>query len=71
MHKETNLSAVHADGNLTVAPDKRVGVVWSEWNPEITEALRDGCLETLRSHGVRFLHCISVPGSFELPYAAQ
>ncbi|MBO7464322.1 MAG: 6,7-dimethyl-8-ribityllumazine synthase [Bacteroidales bacterium] len=71
MEKKTDLSAVHAEGLHPVAPGKRVGVVTSEWNPEITGALRDGCLRTLEEYGVRTVHCVSVPGSFELPFAAQ
>ena len=71
MSKEVDLSKVHAGSGLKVSPDKRIGVVFSEWNPEVTGALRDGCLQTLKEHGVERVHCVSVPGSFELPYAAQ
>jgi 6,7-dimethyl-8-ribityllumazine synthase len=50
-----------------------VAVVTAEWNAPITGALREGALATLRRHGVREdrLHDVTVPGSFELPSAAQ
>lgn len=51
----------------------KVGIVVSEWNTEITHALRDGVLEVLHAAGVKAentrLH--SVPGAFELPLGAQ
>jgi 6,7-dimethyl-8-ribityllumazine synthase len=51
----------------------RLGVVVSQWNHEITQALRDGALETLLKHGVslRAIREERVPGSFELPLGAQ
>lgn len=51
----------------------RLGLVVSEWNAPITEALRDGAVETLLKHGVSLknLHEARVPGSFELPLGAQ
>jgi 6,7-dimethyl-8-ribityllumazine synthase len=69
--KEVNLSAVHAGKPLPAVPDKRVGVVVSEWNPEITGVLRDGCMQVLEEAGLRDVTCVYVPGSFELPFAAQ
>ena len=73
MEKQKNLSQVHADDRLHVDAGKRIGIVTSEWNREVTQALLDGCVETLKAHGVREeqLCSLSVPGSFELPYAAQ
>ncbi|HMU13669.1 MAG: 6,7-dimethyl-8-ribityllumazine synthase [Bacteroidetes bacterium] len=51
----------------------RLGLVTSEWNPEITGALRDGAVETLLKHGVALNLLLEerVPGSFELPLGAQ
>lgn len=73
MDKQTDLSKIHADDHLIVNPCKRIGIVTSEWNQEITYAMRDACVETLESHGVKpeRIQFVSVPGSFELPYAAQ
>ncbi|MBD5392092.1 6,7-dimethyl-8-ribityllumazine synthase [bacterium] len=50
----------------------RFTVLVAEWNTEITHALRDGCVETLRQNGVtdNRIQVVSVPGSFELSSAA-
>ena len=49
------------------------GVVVSEWNPEITGALLNGCVSTLEKHGAipENIHVKTVPGSFELIYGAH
>jgi 6,7-dimethyl-8-ribityllumazine synthase len=51
----------------------RLGLVVSEWNREVTQALRDGAVETLLKHGVAFNGITEewVPGSFELAMGAQ
>lgn len=51
----------------------RVGIVVSEWNQEITHALRDGALEVLYAAGVAPDACIvkEVPGAFELALGAK
>lgn len=48
-------------------------VIVSEWNTEITYALKEGCTQTLLKHGVKNenIKVIHVPGSFELPVAAS
>ena len=50
-----------------------MGIVVSEWNAEITHALRDGALEVLRAAGVTADNTLvhEVPGAFELPHGAQ
>lgn len=47
-------------------------VVTADWNPEITYALRDGAVDTLKKAGVKEekLRKISVPGTVELVNAA-
>ena len=49
------------------------GIVVSEWNPEITSALLDGCVATLKANGAleENIRVKSVPGSFELVYGAR
>lgn len=49
------------------------GIVVAEWNPEITDALLDGCVKTLEKHGTltENIHVKRVPGSFELIYGAH
>jgi 6,7-dimethyl-8-ribityllumazine synthase len=47
---------------------KRFAIVVAEWNEDITEALYEGAVASLLSHGVKKSHIIrkNVPGSFEL-----
>jgi 6,7-dimethyl-8-ribityllumazine synthase len=51
----------------------RIGIVVSEWNPEITEALCKGAVDTLKEQGFKKTSILvhHVPGSFELPLGAQ
>lgn len=55
------------------AEDKIFGIVVSEWNSEITDALLTGALEALEKAQVKQenVHILHVPGSFELPFGAQ
>ncbi len=52
---------------------KKVGIVVSEYNSDITFSLLKGCLETLGQHGVKENHIqlVYVPGAFELTYGAR
>lgn len=52
---------------------KQVGIVVSQWNSEITDALYEGARAALLASGIkkRHIHVATVPGSFELPLAAQ
>ena len=52
---------------------RRIAVVYAEWNPEITHALRDGAVNTLVTNGVKEedIEIFSVPGSYELIYGAS
>ncbi len=47
---------------------KRFGIVVAEWNEDITEALYEGAVASLLSHGIPKTHILrkNVPGSFEL-----
>jgi len=57
-----------------VFPDSiKIGVVVSEWHPEITEALYQGAEKILLENKIRKENIIrkNVPGSFELPLGAQ
>jgi len=55
------------------ASGMRFGIVVSDWNSEITHSLLDAAVETLHKHGTSKDEIIikHVPGSFELPLAAQ
>ncbi len=68
--KKTNLSEHSA--TFPKANKYKIGVVVSEWNPTVTNALREGALFTLMDHGVMESNIAvhDVPGSFELPLGA-
>ena len=70
--KKTNLS----DYDPTAVPDGspyRIGVIAAEWNPEVTDALLQGAVDTLNEHGVKAENLLvrRVPGTFELTSAAD
>src|SRR5690606_40945438 len=67
-----NLSQYNAAG-VPRGTGLRLGLVVSEWNPEVTHALRDGAVETLLQHGVALKNITEehVPGSFELALGAK
>ena len=65
-----------SDYNPDVVPSgkgKRFGIAIAEWNEHITAALLEGCMDTLRHHGVLQEDIVVkvVPGTFELPFAAK
>jgi 6,7-dimethyl-8-ribityllumazine synthase len=68
----TNLS-VYDPNTVPDASDMRFGIVVAEWNSEITAALLDGAVSTLKKHGVKEKNIVvkHVPGSFELTLGAQ
>ncbi|PQJ73257.1 6,7-dimethyl-8-ribityllumazine synthase [Polaribacter butkevichii] len=68
----TNLS-VYDKATIPNAKSFRFGIVVSEWNPEITENLQKGAIETLLDCGATKENIISwnVPGSFELVYGCK
>jgi 6,7-dimethyl-8-ribityllumazine synthase len=51
----------------------KIGIVVSEWNETITNALKEGALAFLLEAGIAKKNiCVhSVPGSFELPFGAS
>jgi 6,7-dimethyl-8-ribityllumazine synthase len=53
--------------------DYHIGVIAAEWNPEVTDALLKGAVDTLLEHGVAEDRLIirRVPGTFELSSAAD
>ena len=70
--KKTDLS----DYDPTGVPDGspyHIAIVAAEWNPDITDAMLDGAVSTLRRQGVqeKNLTVKRVPGTFELSTAAD
>lgn len=69
---EKNLSD-YTNKNVKDMSERKFALVVSEWNEEVTEALYQGALETLVSHGAEKTNIVrkNVPGSFELSLGAQ
>tara|TARA_R110002020_G_scaffold107336_1_gene249349 strand:+ start:1248 stop:1724 length:477 start_codon:yes stop_codon:yes gene_type:complete len=67
-----SLSA-HSSKNVQNISDKTFGIIVSEWNEDVTEALYSGAYQTLIENGAKKENIIrkNVPGSFELTLAAQ
>jgi 6,7-dimethyl-8-ribityllumazine synthase len=51
----------------------KFGIIRSEWNTEITNALQKGCYDFLIEKGASAddIKCVDVPGSYELPMGAK
>ena len=66
-----NLS--HFESPIPSAADMKIGIVVSEWNSEVTFALRNGAIRTLKNCGCSDENIIVryVPGTFELPMGAR
>jgi len=65
-----------SDYDFSKVPDASnmcFGIVVSEWNSEITNALLQGTVNPLEKHGTlpENIHVKTVPGSFELIYGAH
>jgi 6,7-dimethyl-8-ribityllumazine synthase len=60
------------EGQL-ISKGKKFGIVASRFNEFITNKLLDGALDALKRHGAKDeeIEIAWVPGSFEIPYAAQ
>ncbi len=67
-----NLSELEGS-NIPNGAGMRIGIIVSEWNYEITNALKEGAINTLLENGVieKDIKVNYVPGSFELPLGAQ
>ncbi len=70
--KNRNLSDL-GKRRLPSASDMKFGIVVSQWNPEVTEALLAGAVKTLRACGCADHNIVIkyVPGTFELALGAQ
>ena len=72
MKKKQNLSS-YDDALIPHITGKKVAVVISEWNIDITFKMAFGCVNILIEHGfaINDILQVYVPGSFELPYMAK
>ncbi|WP_297089657.1 6,7-dimethyl-8-ribityllumazine synthase [uncultured Draconibacterium sp.] len=59
--------------SVPTAENMRFGIVVAEWNWEITSALANGAVDTLKKHGATDdnISVKYVPGTFELPLGGQ
>lgn len=72
MIKKTNLSD-YDPNTVPSGKDYKIGIVVAEWNPQITNALLQGAVDTLLEHGVLNENLLveHVPGSYELSTGAD
>lgn len=70
---QKNLSDFTGNTDIPNAKSMRFGIVVSEWNSGITNALCVGAYKTLLKYGAKKknITLLSVPGSFELTLGAQ
>lgn len=70
--KNKNLS-VYDPSKVPSGRGKKIGVIVSEWNEEITEGLKNGAIDALLACCTyeRDIFVEYVPGTFELPLGAQ
>lgn len=67
-----NLSS-YDPSTIPDASKMKIGVVVSEWNEEVTAALAEGAINTLKKHGCtdENIFVMPVPGSFELTFGCR
>ncbi|MEN8248935.1 MAG: 6,7-dimethyl-8-ribityllumazine synthase [Bacteroidota bacterium] len=63
----------HSEKNMVSMKNKKIGLVVSEWNDQVTESLLLAAIEVLKESGAKDknLTIKYVPGSFELTLGAQ
>ena len=63
----------HEGAEVPDAKPFKFGIVYSEWNSEITNSLKEAAINTLIKHGALKKNIVvkEVPGSFELTLGAQ
>ena len=68
----TDLSA-HDTGSIPDSSKMKIGIIVADWNREITQALLNGALKTLKKLGVKNNNILvrHVPGTFELTFGAK
>lgn len=66
--KGQDVAGVNLDGD-----GLHIALAWARFNSDITQAMRDACLEELHALGVqgRHIKVVSVPGALELPVALK
>lgn len=54
-----------------VRKNTRVGIVYTMWNGSIVKAIKDQCINTLKSYDICHIIEVAVPGSFELAFVCE
>lgn len=71
----TNLKNLgdHSNKNMISLKSKRIGILVSEWNDQVTGSLLSGAVDILKAQGIKDDNLIIkyVPGSYELSLGAQ
>ena len=71
----TNLKNLsdHSGTNMVDISEKKFGIVVSEWNEQVTEALYSGAVQSLLDNGAKKENILKkyVPGSYELILGGQ
>jgi len=71
MATEGRPSSSLLDTDLQDSATFNIGIVVSEWNEDITNALLEGALVVFKNADANIMHLAQVPGAFELPVTAQ
>ena len=63
----------HSNKNMVSLKNKRIGIVVSEWNDQVTDSLLEAARQVLLDYNAKPKNVIIkyVPGSFELTLGAQ
>lgn len=71
----TNLKTLgdHSNRNMISLKSKKIALVVSEWNDQVTDSLLAGAIDILKAQGIKKDNLIVkyVPGSYELSLGAQ
>ena len=60
-----------SDAGILRKKNACVVLVKTEWNAAIVDELEKGCISVLQKHKVKKIVTLTVPGSFEIPYAIK
>lgn len=71
MATELNVNSSPFTCEITKGLNLKIAIVATEWNSGITNALRDGAVETLNGAGYEDIDIFYVPGAVELTFAAS
>jgi 6,7-dimethyl-8-ribityllumazine synthase len=64
-------SRLQNDTGILHVEDACILLVKTEWNADIVDELERGCIRELQKHGVKKIIGLTVPGSFEIPFAIK